>query len=361
MKVKLFQFRNIIRIAAAISEIVICLRYSSECSKGILNGILFCIQVLIPSLYLLMVISAFLVKSGTADIAAKPLEKLSKKLFRLPFPALASFILAMLGGYPVGARCAELYYERGMLTREEAEATAVAGVCAGPGFLINFVGRAMLGSPEAGIILLLSQIISTVITGFTVGRVIKLPKSEHAVISENRIHKDNLLIESVADASRAAFHMCGMVVICAALIEVIAAVSPYKTLTDIVSASVEITSGCAVMCGRYPLALIAFFIGFGGLSVHLQIFAGCRRIGIRKGIFFIFRLFQGIITSAATYILLMIFPIEVSVFNSADTPITAAKTATMVGSGALIICALFFIGTLRKNGGKYVRNRGLVR
>lgn len=360
MKEKLFHTRNIIKLTGAAAGVYICLRYSAECTKGIVNGIMFCIQVLIPSLFLFMVLSAFLVKSEIAEMIAKPLDKLSKKLFRLPCPALAAIILAMVGGYPVGARCVELYYDSGKMSRNEAEATAAAAVCAGPGFLINFVGKALLGSPDAGVILLISQIFSTVAVGIIAGRVIKHFHNERSV-TYKQVHKENLLTEAVADASKSTFYMCGMVVICAALIEVIAVVIPDHTVCDIISACAEITSGCAVMCRRYPLALIAFFIGFGGLSVHLQIFAGCPRLKIRKGIFFILRVIQGIIMSAVTYILLMIFPIEISVFNSTSAPLTVAKTATTVGSAALVICALCFIGTLRKNGGKYVRDRRLVR
>ncbi|MBQ6337251.1 MAG: hypothetical protein IJI50_08485 [Ruminococcus sp.] len=352
MKQKLFFLFRILGIGLGI---FLCLKYAEECSRGIRNGILFCIQVLVPSLFFMMVLSAYLIKSGTAERIARPLDGLSRRLFRLPYPSLAVIILAMIGGYPVGARCAEMLYEDGKLSAGNAERTAYIAVCAGPGFLMNFVGRALLGSPEAGLLLLTAQILSTLILALLIGRIIRRPQTETHP-QNGIIRGKGTLIDAVADASRSTFHMCAMVVICTALIEVIATVSPIPTLTDISSAAIEITSGCAILCRRYPLALIAFFIGFGGISVHLQIFAACRKLPIRHGIFVLFRVLQGIITAGLTYILLMVFPIEVSVFNSTEAPLSAARSATLIGSAALVISALCFLGSVHKQRANMQKN-----
>lgn len=343
---KLFCIRKILQLLFAVLAIIICLRYGTECSRGILNGILFCVEVLVPSLFLLMTIAAYLVKSGIAEAVAKPLNGVSKALFRLPYPSLAVILLALVGGYPVGARCAAIMTERGTLSEKQAQKTALIAVCAGPGFLINFIGRALLGSPEAGILLLITEVLATIVTGMIIGRAVK---SEITPPAES-IQKTNahLLTASVADASRSTFHMCAMVVLCSAMIEVLTAVSPDRGLTAILSSVMEITSGCAVLCGQYPLALIAFFIGFGGISVHLQIFAATGSIKIKPLLFFLYRIIQGIIASVATYTLLLIFPIEVKVFNSADLPLTVAKSATLIGSAALVICSLFFSASVSK-------------
>ena len=343
---KLFCIRKILQLLFAVLAIIICLRYGTECSRGILNGILFCIEILVPSLFLLMTIAAYLVKSGIAETVAKPLNGISKALFRLPYPSLAVILLALVGGYPVGARCAAMMTERGMLSEKQAQKTAMIAVCAGPGFLVNFIGRALLGSPEAGILLLIAEVLATIVTGMIIGRAVK---SEITPPKRTAPHENtHLLTASVADASRSTFHMCAMVVLCSAMIEVLTAVSPDRGLTAILSAVLEITSGCAVLCGQYPLALIAFFIGFGGISVHLQIFAAADSLKLNVWLFFLYRIIQGIIASAAAYTLLLIFPIEVRVFNSAELPLTVAKSATLIGSSALVICSMLFSASVTK-------------
>ena len=347
MKVKkLFDYRKIIPLALTAAGIYATVRFSSECSRGIWNGILFCTEVLVPSLFVFMAISAYAVKSGAALTVSKPLRAVSRGLFGLPYPALAVIILSVIGGYPVGARCASMMYEEGQLSAGEAEKTVYISVCAGPGFLLNFVGRALLCSPEAGLILLAAETLSVIFTGLLIGRTVKRDIRDVDAVTFKK--KNKLLTASVADASSATLKMCAMVVICSAMIEVVSEVSPDRTVTDISSALIEITTGCGMLCGRYPLAFIAFFVGFGGISVHLQIYAALGKLNINKLLFFLFRIIQGIICSAAAYILLMIFPIEVSVFNSADLSLTMAKSATLAGSAALILCSLCFLGTINK-------------
>lgn len=343
---KLFHIRKIVIPISACFGIWLAVRFSAECSRGILSGILFCVQALVPSLFVFMAASAFAVKSGAALTLSKPLGKVSKALFGLPYPALSAILLSIIGGYPVGARSAAIMYEEGCLSERQAQKAVYIAVCAGPGFLLSFVGRALLGSPDAGLILLTAEILSVLLTGMIIGRAVRCdmgfkPPSKHRPVG-------NLLISSVTDASSATFKMCSMVMICSALIEIIKTVSPDKTVSDISAALIEITTGCGMLGGRYPLAVVAFFIGFGGISVHLQIYASVGDLHIGKGLFFLFRIIQGIICSALTYILLMIFPMEISVFNSADVSLTAAKSATLIGSTALVICSLLFLGTANK-------------
>ena len=168
------------------------------------------------------------------------------------------------------------------------------------------------------------------------------PRSTNALVSHN------LLIDSITDASRATLRMCGMVVICTAMIAVIGELSPDERITDVASALIEITEGCHRLCGHYPLYMIAFFIGFGGISVHLQAFAGMDGLPVNKELFFLYRIIQGIITAAAAYSYLMIFPVEQRVFSSTDARLTVAKSATLAGSSALVMCSVCFIGSVHR-------------
>ena len=344
---KLFSCRNITRAILAAGGIYLSLRYTAQCSRGIKNGILFCIEVLMPSLYLFMVISAYVAKSGLAVKFSKPFGRLIKGLFGLPPTAAAVLLSSVLGGYPVGARCCAILYEEGILSESEAIKTALVAVCAGPGFLLSFVGSALLDCPKAGVILLVAEIMGMLLTGM-IGKRRKCTPT--ARIPTQKHTEGNLLVRSVSDASKAALLMCAMVVLCSAMIEVVSAIVPNETLSDIVSALLEITAGCQRLCGSYPLYLLAFFIGFGGISVHLQISAALGELRINKGLFFLYRILQGIITAGIAYILCMVFPVELSVFNSVDVPLTAAKSATLAGSAALVLCALCFIGSMRKAG-----------
>ena len=338
----------------SVGGIFLALRYSRECYNGIESGIGFCLNVLIPSLFFFMIVAAFIVGSGIADTLCRPLGGLSHILFRLPPESLAVILLSMIGGYPVGAACAEILYRDGRLSPSQAAKTVYIAVAAGPGFLINYIGVSLLDLPQAGYVLLAAQVIALVLTGVIIGHTVKSEPIPHAVAKVQP--KGNLLVNAVQSASRSAFHMCAMVVVFSALIEVTDAVVSDPVVCDIASAIIEITNGCNRFAGNYPLWLTAFFVGFGGLSVHFQIYATIGDIPVRKGLFFQFRIIEGIIAMAATYIYLMVTPMTTAVFSSANGIPTAAQSATMAGSAALVIAALFFIGSLdRKAKNQHTR------
>ena len=342
-------------IAGAVAAIV----FNKECADGIGKGLVFCASVLIPSLYIFMSITAYMIKSGVSDIISKPFYPLSR-VMGIPKEAVSAVVLSMIGGYPIGAGCVELLFEQGKISESEAVKTAYIAVAAGPGFIINYVGRSLLDSPEAGNILLASQIIAVIITGLIVGKTVVCspPPSRSKSIKSS----ENALVGSVMSAAGSAFGMCAMVVVFSALIEVISSVSD-KNTAESFSAVLEVTTGCNNLAGKYPLYVTAFIIGFGGLSVHFQIFSALKDIGLNKALFILFRIVEGIISAVSTYILLMICPIKTAVFSSAEIPLSAAGSATIAGSGALILASVCFIGSintrLRRIG--YVRNSGMDR
>ena len=345
---KLFRYRKIIfRLTVAALGVFLALRYAEECRSGVENGIKLCIEVLIPSLFFFMTVAAYLVQSGVADRLCRPLGRVSHLLFRLPASSLAIILLSLLGGYPVGAACSAMMHRDRRLSPSEAAKTVYVAVAAGPGFLVNYIGDALLGNVHAGWALLTAQVLAVLLTGVLVGHTVKsvpLPRSPAPVTSPK-----NLLISAVQSASRAALGMCAMVLLFCALSEIIDAVIPNRSLCDIAAAIVEITNGVYRNADRLPLYITAFFIGFGGLSVHFQIFSVVGDIPLNKELFFCFRIIEGIFTAAAAYSYLMIVPVTTEVFSTAQTAPTAAQSATAAGSVALVLCAVVFIGSVTKN------------
>lgn len=332
-------------LIAAAGGICAALRYNEECTRGIEKGIGFCLEILIPSLFFFMVIAAFSVQSGICETLCRPLRGVSKKLFRLPPQSAAVILLSMIGGYPVGASCAAIMAHERRLSPTQAAKTAYIAVAAGPGFLVNYIGTALLGNTQAGYILLGAQVIAVILTGIIVGHTVDSePLARFAAAKKAG---ENLLVGAVQNASRAAFGMCAMVVIFCAVSEVIDTVIPSQEACDIASAMTEITNGCHRLSGRVPLYVIAFFVGFGGLSVHFQIFSMLGQVPLKKSLFFLFRIIEGIIAMVATYIYLMITPIKTAVFSTVDSTPSAARSATLAGSAALVLSSLLFIGSVR--------------
>ena len=340
---KLFSaIRIVSKTAAAAVGMITAVVYSRECSKGIMNGISFCAEALVPSLFVFMALTAYIVNSGAGEYISRPFRFMSK-LMRLPKEAITAVILAAVGGYPIGAGCVSSLYKNGVLSESEAAKTAYIAVAAGPGFIIGYVGRSLLNSPSAGNILLLSQISAVIVNGIIVGCTVKSQPPVHR--KKPSESADNALVRSVGSAMEATFSMCSMVLIFSALIEVAGSLSDSRT-ADISAAFAEVTTGLNRLSHTVPLYVTAFFIGFGGLSVHFQIFAALKDIRINKLVFFLFRLSEGITASAFAYIFLMMTPAKAAVFSSTGAPVSAVPRAAAAGSVGLIFASVCFVGSI---------------
>jgi sporulation integral membrane protein YlbJ len=342
----LFRIRNIIPKGCLTAVgVYAALRYPQECAKGIGDGISFCTGVLVPSLFFFMALTAYLIKSGIASVLSRPLAWLSMKLFRLPGESMTAVLLAMLGGYPIGAGCAAMLMDEGRLSESEAVKTSYIAVAAGPGFLINYIGTALLGNPAVGEVLLAAQAVAILLTGILIGYTVKTEpplQRVHGVVRNS----GNTLVEAIRSAGYATFTMCSTVLLFSAVTEILRTIFTEETAA-ILAGICEVTTGSSLLSSHgASLPLIAFFIGFGGLSVHCQIYAILNQLAVNRRLFFFYRIIEGIITALCTYSILMIFPIEAAVFNSTDAPLTAGRSATIAGSGALILASICFVGTV---------------
>ena len=325
-----------------IGGMYISLRYSGECARGIGNGIELCAGVLVPSLFLFMALTAYAVQSGCAGVFASAFGWLAR-ILKLPREAAPAIVLAMIGGYPIGAGCCSLLFESGQLSESEARKTAYIAVAAGPGFVINYIGRSLLSDIRAGNILLAAQVAATLITGFIIGITVSCTptKDRKRIVNYNA----GALADAVNSAARATLRMCAIVILFSGLTEAATSITDEQT-ADILAAFLEVTTACSRISANAPLYVTAFIVGFGGLSVHFQVYANLTGIRINKALFTLFRLAQGIIAAAITYIYLMIIPMEKDVFSTTQAVPAPAASATLFGSAALVLASVCFIGSI---------------
>ncbi len=331
-------------LAVALS-IFCAIFYSKECSQGVINGISFCVTILVPSLFLFMIIASFISNSVVSNVMGRPFEKLTAKLFRLPKTSSSVLILSLIGGYPIGARCIESLYINKELNEQQAKKLSLIAISSGPGFVMNYVGSALLNSKKAGVILFISQIIGFLVTAFIIGRCVKI-KDENIIAKKTK--QNGSFVDAVEKGCKSTLSMCAMVIVFSALISIINKVFiAQPLLCDILSGFLEVTTGCNRLSYKYPLHIISAVIGFGGICVHAQVFSALKSVKINKGLFFLSRIIQSITSGFATYILLILFPISIGVFSSVEKAIPTIQTP-LAGSIALILTAVCFLNSISK-------------
>lgn len=344
----LHKFEIVVKALAVIMLCALLLLFSGSCSGGAQNGIKFCLNVLIPSLFPFMAASSFLIKSGLSEQIGKPFAKITKAVFGLNGNFAPIIILSMIGGYPVGARGISALKKYGAASESEVKKAAMFAVCAGPGFIVNFVGVSLYHNETIGMIILISQIISVIILGILINLFDRKNSNNNFFIAKkNTLPFSTALVEAAADSSKGMLGICSFVIIFSAYTAIFGEIINDNLTQNLIFCLLEVCSAVNNISQNSPVELVAFAIGFGGLCVHFQIFSALGDIKINKLIFFIIRIIQGAITALLTHIGLMLFIGETAVFSTSSVENADVFNGSII-SGAVLICvAICFLFTLK--------------
>lgn len=322
--------------------------FSEECKNGALNGILMCTDVLVPSLFPFFILASFIAESHIIDLVTPAFNPVSKILLGLRGVCFVPLLLSLVGGYPVGAKATATLYRNNSISKHEAERLAVICCFSGPGFLVTFVGMSLLFSKESGIILLLTQIISSV-TLCVISRAVYGKAMDFSKISEPKKNSvSEALVNSVNSAVKSTAGMCGFViafgVICNVLTEGFGA---DNIAGKVFVAILEITTGVNLLAGEVSLEVISALTAFGGFCVHLQIFRELKGVPYSKVQFYIFRLIQSAVCLLSTKLLLLAFPVTDAVFSTTAQKPELTLYSNIAGIIALLITSIVFIISIR--------------
>ncbi len=331
-------------VCASLATLLI---FPKECRNGGTNGTYLCIQVLIPSLFPFMVLSSFVAESGLAASTPNWINKITQPIFKLPGCCACVILLSLIGGYPVGASGIKSLWEQKLITDKQAARMSLFCVSSGPGFLVTYIGAVMARSLRMGYVLLASQILSVFILGIASGLFVS--KNETTATGnevKTKLTPARALIPSVTKAIRSCALMCALVVLFSAVSEVLITLINDNPSAKWIVAVFEITNGAKILTEGYPTVLLSAACGFGGLCVHFQVLSQLRGIRISKLLFTMFRLLQGILSSACTYILLKFFPISQTVFSTVENA-QGKLNNTTAGCIVLVLCCCAFLLSLK--------------
>lgn len=294
--------------------------FPQAAAQGAKEALGICMNTVIPSVFPLMFASMLLVRADRANIFGRILEKPVKFLFGLPGCAGKALTAAVLGGYPAGAAAVKTLCKNGEISRKQAADISLIAVCAGPSFVIGAVGCGIYSSTSAGVMLLCVQMISVLIIGiimrFFFGKH-ETETSGNSIVAPN----DDIFVSSALDSARSMMSVCTFVVLFGAIGGILSAaklnhgiscilktIKVPDTLADsAVSMLLEVSSGC-IQASKVSIEAVAFVLGFGGLSVHFQIFSILKELGVNKALFVILRFMQGIICAVLAHFGAILLP-----------------------------------------------------
>ena len=221
----------------------------------------------------------------------------------------------------------------------------------GPGFVISAVGVGLMGSVGFGMILFAAHLLASLILG-----VVGAPRgSRRRIVVRPRsiarpLPPTAALVESVTAACEALLYMCGFVLLFAATLAFTDAsgvtaligggtVAGDKLWSALLACVLEVSCGCtaAAALPENAALLLAFAVGFGGLSVHCQLASSLRGLKLIDRGFFVARLAQGVLTAFLTALLLRYIPLPQAVGGILQQPIARVFSGSAAISAALLV------------------------
>lgn len=247
--------------------------------KGAGSGIKLCVDTLIPSLFPFFVLSMVLTNSLDTD-NVKMIDRIGK-YFGISTAASSVLIPAVLGGYPVGAKCIGDLYYRKLISREEAERLLSFCNNAGPSFLFGMVSRFF---PERETIWLiwLVHLFSAAITAM----VVPAEGSELSVISS---FPKNQKTEVILSAARAMCLTCCWVVMFRIFITILQEWFLWMMpvwIQVLLIGVLELANGCCSLMlitdAGLRFILCSCMLAFGGICVLFQTISVTEGLSVRS-------------------------------------------------------------------------------
>lgn len=291
---------------------------SEQVISGAQYAMRLCAQTILPALFPFFVVSSLLCRLGLPGYVQKHLGSSSARLFHVSGAGISAFFIGITSGYPLGAAYIADMRKNGIINADECEHLLAFCNNSGPAFIIGAVGIGVFRSAGVGLFLYAIHILSAVITGL-----ITRPKAAAKVIYTGEQSSTSLvkaLPESIVQAVSSCLNVCGFVVCFSVLISVIdcrgwislmcgylSSVSGFEPgfLRAFIMGSLELGSGIGAMqklllC-PINLALAAFLLGWGGVSVHFQTFALISDTELKGTLHFAGRLITASISAVIAY------------------------------------------------------------
>ena len=302
---------------------------SEYLANGVRLGLDICGAVLIPSLFPFLIFLSYLNERRVVEKISPSLCKMSKKLFKIGGEELAVFLISLLSGYPSGA----LLLSK-LLIENERKSNACIYCCSGGiTFIYTAVGIGILHNKKAGIILLISHIFSSIITLFLFSRTSKTKQ----FTTPNPIQSNGNLVGAVSGATQSMMTICAFTLTFAAISQLIGKLPLQNSIKTAICCLLEVTNGCFALSKiTQSLPFYAATLGFGGISVILQICALCKSASFKH--ILIGRIFHAMVSFVVCKRICIFFPqaVQTAVITIAPVSYSAPFSLAM-----LLLCVVY--------------------
>ena len=198
--------KKIIITVAVVLYSLIIITFPRDISQAIVKSINVCINVIIPSMFIFMVISSYILSSNLYNMIFSPIYFLFKRIIKLDKQSFSIFLLSLIGGYPVGLKLIREEISQNKNYHEIAGKTAAFCYCISPSFAITMIGIELYKNAEFGFAVYISNVISNFILA-----VIYSHKYDLKITLTGQTKTGNI-ISSVNSSAATLFKICSIII-----------------------------------------------------------------------------------------------------------------------------------------------------
>ena len=294
--------------------------YSKEINEVINFSINLFIKNVFPSLFPMFVISNLLLAIKMPKFLGNIFKDIFYKLFKVKGEGSFVFFMSMISGFPSSSIYVKELLDKNLINIYDASKILTFTFFSNPLFIINTVGVMFFNNKVFGFYILISHIIGNILTGLLFRNIYKTNnntltsslktsiKNFYYDINNTKIFKE--LLNGIKKSLNILINVFGIMTCFLIITKIITLklnLSPFPS--SILSGLLEMTTGLKSITSlniteKTKLLLSTFFISFGGLSVHAQIFSMLDNYKINYYIFLISRLIHA---SLSVFICLFLY------------------------------------------------------
>lgn len=292
-----------------------------------------------PALLPFFIACELLSHTDIIDYLGKKLNKIMRPIFNVPGEGAFPLIMGIISGYPVGAKIVTNFRKNGICTKEEAERLITFTNNSGPLFIIGTVGISLFGNTTIGLVLFLTHLLSCLTVGFLFrfwkfkkksGKIAygRLKSNQETKVAPTFGNLGTILQSSIMSSINTIVMIGGFVMLFSVIISILNNTKifeiitvtlaplldrfgiPSSFLTGFFAGMVELTNGVSLIA-RIPFKAIslniiicAFLLGFGGISILLQVLSITSSSDISIKPYILAKLLQGAFAALYTYLIL---------------------------------------------------------
>lgn len=355
MKIFVLVKKNIFTIVVG-SFLVFLVLFSKNNLSAAKDGLTLWATCVVPSLFPFFIATELLNYTNITNIFGKALKNIMRPLFNIPGEGAYAFIMGIISGCPIGAKIVSDLYSTRICTKDEAERMLCFTNNSGPLFIIGTVGILLFGNSTTGMLLFITHLLSAISVGLILGISSRFYKSsEHNSSTHNKdvIKKDNVSISNLGEVLATSisksitniFQIGGFVVLFSVILSILNRLNiissfsnfltffniPYDFSKGLISGIIELTNGVNIVSKIHTkaisnnIALCAFLLGFGGISIALQVLSIVSKFGLSVKTYFHGKVLQGLFQAFYTLLLVkycsifnMDIPSNTGIYSSSD-------------------------------------------